>query len=84
MAKYARVADNFRYDEELSPHENLAAAIIRRAVMDARRINDGRDLDHGDLYRKGEITRFFNSRWCDILLCTTTLSGEDIRKAVGW
>lgn len=84
MAEHTRVADNFQYDERLTPYENLAAAIIRRAIMDARRIDLGKQSQRDSHYYKSEILIFFKSKWCGVLLSTTTLTGDDIRKAVGW
>ena len=55
VAEHTRVADNFQYDEKLTPYENLAAAIIRRAIMDAKRIDLGKQSQWDSHYYKSEI-----------------------------
>lgn len=84
-AKYTRVGGNFVCDTELTGYENLAAAIINRAVQDARRLEQRGAVSRGaPKYNKRELISFFESSWCDALLGSTGYTGHDIRKAVGW
>lgn len=80
-----RVMDNQIFiDPELPPEANLAAAIIRRAIMDAKRYMSGLDDDlYLTYHNRWEIVNFFESRWCNQLLSMTDVTGHDIRTAIG-
>ena len=64
--------------------KELCAAILIQAVRDYQDLNKRRTASAGNKksgkYSKNEITRFFNSRWCEILLETagSNLSGSYI------
>ena len=51
---------------------NLANAIIFQAVYDYR---------HGNKKRKAEVSKFFNSAWCDTLM-PKDLTGRDVERRV--
>ena len=73
-------------DTELRPYENLAMGIVAQAVTDSRKILQGKKVyaQHGgQIIDQGELIHFFESRWCDVLLGTTDLTGHDIRRTVG-
>lgn len=83
-AEYRVLDDKIYIDPELSPEANLAAAIIRRAIMDAKRFVVGLDDDFNKPYHnRWEVVNFFESRWCDQLLSLTDITGHDIRIAIG-
>lgn len=83
-AEYRVMDDQIFIDPDLPPEANLAAAIIRRAIMDAKRFMRGLDDDVLKPYHnRWEIVNFFESRWCNQLLSLTNITGHDIRVAIG-
>ena len=83
----ARKVRAYKTPEEydLSPHENLAVAIVRQAVTDAQTLMDGGKFwgIGGNNVGKWELLNFFCSRWCGTLLGTTDLDGEEIAERIG-
>ena len=71
---------NFVCDPELPWEANLAAAIVNRAIADARIIQHGRGgfSEKYNSIDKWEIVNFFRSSWCADLLGCTELTGRDI------
>lgn len=72
---------------ECSPHENLALAIVAQTINDARAMMDGRKVyasEGGGSVSEWELLNFFQSKWCDVLLGTTDLTGEDIAERIGF
>ena len=74
---------NYHQDPELPWEANLAAAIIRQAMIDAKRLQR-RGVDALKDCNKWEIVNFFHGNWCRTLLCLTTKTGKDMLKEIGW
>lgn len=74
-----RTADEY----ELTPHENLALAIVTQAVNDARTLMDGGKVRNGGVVSKWELLNFFRGQWCGVLLGTSDLDGDYIAERIG-
>lgn len=87
MANRYRASDfNFFSDPDLPPEMNLAAAIIRRAISDARIIRRHRAQKrdtYSDLYNAAELREFFRSQWCGVLLASADISVDSLLQEVG-
>lgn len=62
--------------------KEMAFFIVERAVVDYKLlqelgVNEINLLDEG-MISKAELEDFFRSEWCDFLLCSMKLTGEDI------
>lgn len=68
-------------------YENLALAIIEQAIRDAKALMRGRVVlasRGGRIITVDEMLRFFHSKWCDVLLGTTGVTGEDVAERIGF
>ena len=71
-------------DENIVGYEGLAFGIVTQAVADARTIQAGKEFHNPCVpITTQSLINFFESRWCDMLLGTTDLTGHDLRKKVG-
>lgn len=68
---------------DLSPHENLALAIVVQAIVDTRTLLAGGTPKGGGICSPHELLNFFKSQWCGTLLGTTEMQGDEIAKRVG-
>ena len=76
--------DKFVYDPEMPPELNLAAAIVRRAISDARLLRIGRKPTKEECfhYNEQELAQFFKSKWCATLLGVADIKIEKLLKEV--
>lgn len=81
-SKY-RVSKQFDPDPYLPPALNLAAAILRRAIDDSRRLAKGLRPNRNECYNynEDELEFFYNSRWCGTLLSITGMTGQELKEA---
>lgn len=68
---------------DLSPHENLALAIVVQAIADTRTLLAGGTPKGGGICSPHELLNFFKSQWCGTLLGTTEMQGDEIAERVG-
>lgn len=62
----------------------LAIGIVVRACLDYRLLNIRNAkyrVINGDYVYKDELEDFFDSQWCDALLCDTSIDGDFIKWA---
>jgi len=84
--KVLRKAEQRLVNEELAPWEHLGMAIVIQAAQDAQDLQKGRQHPNSEgcaIISEVELIRFFESKWCGILLGTTDLTGQDVRRMVG-
>lgn len=67
-------------DQELEPFERLALSVVALAAHDLRRVRGSGEsllpIGSGTILNNDELHLFFRSRWCNVLLCTTGMSGK--------
>lgn len=83
QVKPRKVRVDERQSESLLPHERLAVAIVEQAVDDARTVLAKANRNPLSLVSHWELCRFFESKWCAILLGTTDLDGNEIAERLG-
>lgn len=83
--RYRAFGDKYEFDPELPPELNLAAAIVRRAIADARRLRSGCKPSPQDSfwYNAEELTVFFRSTWCAILCGGNDRSSQLLEEVQG-
>lgn len=71
--------------EIADPWERLAAGIVIQAINDARAFKDGYvpQIQIGANISEFEVTQFFKSRWCGLLLGTTDIQPKQIMEELG-
>ena len=70
-------------DGGFEPFEALAAGIVAQAITDARIVQRGVEIHNaGSPVNETELIKFFEGKWCAMLLSTTNLTGQEIRERV--
>lgn len=74
-------------DPELSPEERLALCVVVQAAFDLARLRrkktDLLQVERGVWLDLDELLAFFRSRWCNVLLGTTGMSGVELLERMG-
>ncbi|MBQ6398226.1 MAG: hypothetical protein IJI06_08795 [Oscillospiraceae bacterium] len=66
-----------------NPWHNLAASVVARAIADTKLVKKGQK-DFGEIVvSEEELTSFFHSKYCGVLLGCTDYTGPELAERIG-